>query len=115
MVIIVLSQVLYSNIVPDCVRSNLRASKFKIFLWKGWEGGGGGGSGGIPPDPATILPQLKILYETLIKSYYVVHAQPQVEIRALLARLLVASSSSTLSSLAMATLVRAQVKSGWTM
>ena len=32
MVIIVLSQVLNNNLVPDCVRSNLRGSKFKIFL-----------------------------------------------------------------------------------
>ena len=31
MVIIVLSQVLNNNLVPDCVRSNLRGSKFKIF------------------------------------------------------------------------------------
>ena len=29
---IVLSQVLKNNLVPDCVRSNLRGSKFKIFL-----------------------------------------------------------------------------------
>ena len=39
MVIIVLSQVLNNNLVLDCVRSNLRGSKFKIFL------------GGKPPDP----------------------------------------------------------------
>ena len=32
MVIIVLSQVLNNNLVPDCIRSNLRGSKFKIFL-----------------------------------------------------------------------------------
>ena len=32
MVIFVLSQVLNNNLVPDCVRSNLRGSKFKIFL-----------------------------------------------------------------------------------
>ena len=32
MVINVLSQVLNNNLVPDCVRSNLRGSKFKIFL-----------------------------------------------------------------------------------
>ena len=30
--IIVSSQVLNSNLAPDCVRSNLRGSKFKIFL-----------------------------------------------------------------------------------
>ena len=28
----VLSQVLNNNLVPDCVRSNLRGSTFKIFL-----------------------------------------------------------------------------------
>ena len=39
MVINVLSQVLNNNLVPDCVRSNLRGSKFKIFL------------GELPPDP----------------------------------------------------------------
>ena len=32
MVINILSQVLNNNLVPDCVRSNLRGSKFKIFL-----------------------------------------------------------------------------------
>ena len=32
MVINVLSQVLNNNLAPDCVRSNLRGSKFKIFL-----------------------------------------------------------------------------------
>ena len=32
MVINVLSQVLNNNLVPDCVRSNLRGSKFKNFL-----------------------------------------------------------------------------------
>ena len=31
-VIIVLSQVLNNNLVPDCIRSNLRGSLFKIFL-----------------------------------------------------------------------------------
>ena len=31
-VINVLSQVLNINLVPDCVRSNLRGSRFKIFL-----------------------------------------------------------------------------------
>ena len=36
MVIIVLSLVLNNNLVPDFVRSNLRGSKFNIFL----EGGG---------------------------------------------------------------------------
>ena len=73
MVIIVLSLVLNNNLVPDFVRSNLRGSKFNIFL-----------EGGACPQtplvgthayafaryyhPATILfftPQLKILYETL--------------------------------------------------
>ena len=62
-----------NNLVPDSIRSNLRGSKFKIFL------GGWGGGGGMPSDPpsrhtryyhpATVLsypPQLKILYETLI-------------------------------------------------
>ena len=44
-VIIVLSQVLHNNLVPDCVRSNLRGSKFK-----GW-GGGGGGGGACPQTP----------------------------------------------------------------
>ena len=34
MVIIVLSQILNNNLVSDCVRSNLRGSKFKIFLGK---------------------------------------------------------------------------------
>ena len=32
MVINVLSQVLNNNLVPDCIRSNLRGSKFNIFL-----------------------------------------------------------------------------------
>ena len=32
MVIIVLPQVLNNIVDPDCVRSNLRGSKFKIFL-----------------------------------------------------------------------------------
>ena len=78
MVIIVLSQVLNNNLVPDCIRSHLRGSKFKIFL------------GRHAPSthtslrvrerafahyyhPATILfppppppSQLKILYETLV-------------------------------------------------
>ena len=77
MVINILSQVLNNNLVPVCVRSNLRGSKFK-FSW-----------GSMPPDPpsrhthtytcvsmlshATIIllppcsppPQLKMLYETL--------------------------------------------------
>ena len=39
MVTIVLSQVLNNNLVPDCVSSNLRGSKFNIFV------------GGMPPDP----------------------------------------------------------------
>ena len=60
-----------ANLVPDCIRSYLRESKFKIF-----------GGGGTPPDSpsrhthlcacfrALLLscfptPQLKILYETL--------------------------------------------------
>ena len=62
--VIVLSQVLNSNLVPNCIRSNLRGSKFKIFLGGG--GGGGGGEGYY--HPATILspPQFKILYETLL-------------------------------------------------
>ena len=42
MLIIVLSHVLNNNLVPDCVRSNLRGFKFKIFR---------GGGGDIPPDP----------------------------------------------------------------
>ena len=33
--VIVLSQVLNSNLVPNCIRSNLRGSKFKIFLGGG--------------------------------------------------------------------------------
>ena len=79
---IALSQVLNNNLVPDCVRSNLRGPKIQFFSGGGGEGGGGGG-GGMPPDPlvgahayacvsmlshsTTILfpPQLKILYETL--------------------------------------------------
>ena len=76
---IVLSQVLSNNLVPDCVGSNPRGSKFKIFL-----------GGACPQTPlvgthtyacvsvllrATIIllppcfptpPQLKILYETLM-------------------------------------------------
>ena len=59
---------LLGKFVPDCGRSNLRGSKFKIFPE---------GDGDMPPDPpsshtcyyhpATILfpPQLKSLYETL--------------------------------------------------
>ena len=39
--VIVLSQVLNNNLVPDCVRSNLRGSKFKIFP--------GGGHAPRPP------------------------------------------------------------------
>ena len=73
MVIIALSQVLNNNLVPDFVRSNLRGSKFKIFL----------GGVGMPPDSpsrhtcishATMIllpscsqpppPQIKILLET---------------------------------------------------
>ena len=70
MVIIVLSQVLNNNLVPDCVRSNLRGSKFKTFP-----------GGACPQTPLvgtqafhTLLspcyhavppPHLKILYETL--------------------------------------------------
>ena len=46
--------------VPDCVRSNLKGCKFKIFLGEG---------GGACVSHATIIllpsPQLKILYETL--------------------------------------------------
>ena len=45
MVIVVLSQVLSNNLIPDYVRSNLRGSKFKIFL------GGGGGGGACPQTP----------------------------------------------------------------
>ena len=62
---------LFGKFVPDCIRSDLRRSKFKIFL-----------GGGMPPDPPSshaclhmLLsscyhpvsppPQLKILYETL--------------------------------------------------
>ena len=41
MVIIVLSQVLNNNLVPDFVRSNLNSK----FSW------GGGGGGSMPPDP----------------------------------------------------------------
>ena len=38
MVIIVLSQVLNNNLVPDCIRSNLRGSKIQnFFSWKGRE------------------------------------------------------------------------------
>ena len=36
--VIILLQVLNSNLIPDCIRSNLRGSKFKLFL-------------GMPPDP----------------------------------------------------------------
>ena len=66
-------QMLFGNFVPDCIRSNLRGSKLKIFLQ------------GILPDPssrharllyATIIllpscfpPHLKILYETLFTLY----------------------------------------------
>ena len=62
-------QMLFGNFVPDCVRSNLRGHKFKIFM------------GAMPPDPpsrhthvshATIIllpscspPHLRIMYETL--------------------------------------------------
>ena len=42
--VIVLSQVLNSNLVPNCIRSKLRGSKFKIL-------GGGGGGGGHSPRP----------------------------------------------------------------
>ena len=38
----VLSQVLNNNLVSDCIRSNLRGSKFKIFL---------GGGGACPQTP----------------------------------------------------------------
>ena len=94
MVIIGLSQVSNNNLVPDFVRSNLRGSKFNIFLAGGGGGGGGGGRGGgggggrgggvcpqtplvgthatiillpscSPPPPPPPPPQLKILYETL--------------------------------------------------
>ena len=58
----------FGKFVADCVRSNLRASKLKIFL----------GGGGTPPDPLVGFtryyhpavshppPQLKILFETLL-------------------------------------------------
>ena len=49
MVIIVLSQVLNNNLVPDFIRSNLRGYKFKIFLGGGGGGGGGGGHAPRPP------------------------------------------------------------------
>ena len=71
-------KILFGKFVPDCVRSYLRGSKFKIFL-------GGGGCPQTPlvgmhtyacvsvPSHTTIillpscfLPQFKILYETLI-------------------------------------------------
>ena len=39
-------KMLFGKFVPDCVRSNLRGSKFS---WGG--GGGGGGEGGMSPDP----------------------------------------------------------------
>ena len=41
MITIVLSQVLNSSLVPDCVRSNLRGFKFKKFSW----------GEGMPPVP----------------------------------------------------------------
>ena len=83
MVIIVLSQVLNNNLVPDCIRSNLRGPKFKIFL--------GEHASDHPSRHAhlhvymsvllhtTIIllpsrspppPQLKILYETLMYTQY---------------------------------------------
>ena len=76
MVIMVLSQVLNNNLVPDCVRSNLKRSKFKIFSG---EGGGACPQTPLvgmhmfcallspchhPASPPPPPPQLKILYET---------------------------------------------------
>ena len=79
---------LFGKFVPDCIRSNLRGSKFKIFL----------GGGGMPPDPPsshTLLrvregaftrcyhpvsppppPQLKILYETIVCIYAYILCNP---------------------------------------
>ena len=45
------SKCFFGKFVPDCVRSNLRGSKFKIFL------------GGMPPDPHTHM-------RALLSSYY---------------------------------------------
>ena len=58
MVIVVLSQVLSNNLIPDYVRSNLRGSKFKIFL----------GGGDMSPDPLsrhTCLCVLSVLFATI--------------------------------------------------
>ena len=60
MVIIVLSQVLNNNLVPDCVRSNLRGSKFKIFL---------GGHAPRPPSRHTHLCVCEHAFTTLLSSY----------------------------------------------
>ena len=86
------SQVLNNNLVPDCVTSNLRGSKFQIF----WGGGGGGGGVSLQTplvgmhtyacvsvlSHATIIllpscsspPKLKILYETLNTCWSVTFA-----------------------------------------
>ena len=73
MVIIVLSQVLNNNLVPDCIRSNLRGSKFNRTPLVGTHGYTVhvcDRAFARYYHPATILflppPQLKILYETLI-------------------------------------------------
>ena len=60
-VIIVLSQVLNNHLVPDCVRSNLRGSKFKFFL------------GGMPLDPPSRHTNLCVCeraFATLLSSCY---------------------------------------------
>ena len=58
MVIIVLSQLLNNNLVPDCIRSNLRGSKFL-----GW------GGGNMPPDPSSRHPSFCV-HECAFTCYY---------------------------------------------
>ena len=62
MVTIVLSQVLNNNLVPDCVSSNLRGSKFNIFV------------GGMPPDPPKRHARLRM--RTLLSSRYTILYHP---------------------------------------
>ena len=62
----VLSQVLNNNLVPDCVRSNVRGSKFKIFL----------GKRSMPPDPLSRHTRLHVRERAFTHRYHHVFPPP---------------------------------------
>ena len=58
MIITVLSQVFNNNLVPDCIRSNLRISKFKFFLED------------MPPDPSSRRAHLCMRERAFTRHYH---------------------------------------------